>query len=268
LGRLHAGLRQRLGLTEEQLRLSDAKLQETIAAAARSEHMAALGGLAAGMAHEIRTPLASLKLFMQSISEEAAAPEQTEDLQIAMRQVRRIETTINHFLDFARPREPQRTEVDFCRLVDDALAVVRPRANHQGVRVETAVGYGLPCVRGDVRQLTESVVNLLANAIEAMPGGGRLTIAVAAEIEREGQVAGSGVRIEISDTGPGIAAEDLPRLFQPFFTTKPTGSGLGLAIVRTTIERHGGQVSVASQSGQGTRFTIFLPTHTKSAESV
>lgn len=252
LGRLHAGLRQRLGLTEEQLRLSDARLQETIAAAARSEHLAALGGLAAGMAHEIRTPLASLKLFLQAIAEEFAAPEQTEDLRIALRQVRRIETTINHFLDFARPREPQRTEVDFFRLIDDAISVVRPRANHQRIEVDAVVAAGLPAVQGDVRQLTESLVNLLANAVDAMPGGGRLTIVVDAE-------RGRGVRIEVSDTGAGIAAEDIPRLFQPFFTTKPSGSGLGLAIVRSTIERHGGQVAVASQPGQGTRFTIYLP---------
>jgi signal transduction histidine kinase len=267
LGRLHAELRQRLGLTEEQLRLSDAKLQETIAAAARSEHMAALGGLAAGMAHEIRTPLASMKLFLQSISEEAEAPDQAEDLQIALRQVRRIETTINHFLDFARPSEPQRIEVDFARLVDDALAVVRPRANHQQVRIEATLAAGLPCVLGDVRQLTEAVVNLLANAIDAMPGGGRLTITVAAASQRAGQ-AGGDVRIDISDTGVGIAAEDLPRLFQPFFTTKPTGSGLGLAIVRSTIERHGGQVSVASQRGAGTQFTVFLPASTDPAASL
>jgi signal transduction histidine kinase len=252
LGRLHAGLKQRLGLTEEQLRLSDAKLQETIAAAARSEHLAALGGLAAGMAHEIRTPLASLKLFLQAVAEELPAPEQTEDLQIALRQVRRIETTINHFLDFARPSVPQRTEVDFFRLVDDAIAVVRPRANHQRVQVDAVVAAGLPEVQGDVRQLTESLVNLLANAVDAMPSGGRLTISVTADV-------GCGVRIEVGDTGPGIADEDLPRLFQPFFTTKPSGSGLGLAIVRNTIERHGGQVTVSSPPGQGTRFTIHLP---------
>jgi signal transduction histidine kinase len=262
LGRLHAGLKQRLGLTEEQLRVSDAKLQDTLAAAARSEHLAALGGLAAGMAHEIRTPLASLKLFMQSIAEETAAPEQAEDLQIALRQVQRIETTIHHFLDFARPREAQHTEVDFARLVEDAMAVVHPRANHQRVQLEATIGGRLPTVRGDVRQLTEAVVNLLANAIEAMPNGGRTSLDVTADADEHG------VRIEIADTGAGIAAEDLPRLFEPFFTTKPSGSGLGLAIVRSTIERHGGQVSVTSQPGQGTRFTIHIPSQDSLAAGV
>lgn len=260
LSRLHAGLKQRLGLTEEQLRLSDARLQETIAAASRSEHLAALGRLAAGMAHEIRTPLASLKLFLQSTGEEIAAPEQAEDLQIALRQVRRIETTINHFLDFARPREPQRTEVDFARLVDEALSVVGPRANHQLVRMEVSIEPSLPPIQGDVRQLTESLVNLFANAVEAMPGGGTLAVTVTSEPGPSGGAGDGGVRIEVRDTGVGIAAEDVPRLFQPFFTTKPSGSGLGLAIVRSTIERHGGQVIVASEPGQGTRFTIHLPT--------
>lgn len=252
LWRLHARLAERIDTTEQQLRVTDARLQETIAAAARSEHLAALGQLAAGMAHEIRTPLASLKLFLQSVGEEAVGPEQAEDLQIASRQVRRIETTINHFLDFARPQEPQRTAVDFEKLVDEALSVVRPRANHEHVEIAVEVRGPLPAVRGDVRQLGECLVNLLVNAIEAMPGGGRVELTAAAD-------GGAGVRIVVADNGPGIAPDDLARLFQPFFTTKPAGSGLGLAIVQSTIDRHGGRIEVESRLGQGTRFVVHLP---------
>ena len=132
----HARLETRVGLTEVELQKVEAELKGTLEAAARSERLAALGRLASGVAHEIRTPLTSLKLFLQSVQEEIAiSPEQSEDYQIAMRQVARIEKTINHFLDFARPQEPILGDLDFVQLVDDVLEVIRPRANQQEVEI-------------------------------------------------------------------------------------------------------------------------------------
>jgi signal transduction histidine kinase len=255
----HRRLQERIGLTEEELRKSEEKLKRTLEAAARSERLVALGRLASGVAHEIRTPLASLKLFLQSIEEEwQGLPEHAEDHRMAMRQVRRIESTINHFLDFARPREPSLAEIDFVRLVDDALVVVQPRANQQEVEVVRSVAADLPRVEGDSRQLVEAIVNLLVNALDVMPEGGRLSIAVARDADRpDGR--GQRVRIDVSDTGPGFGAGDSERLFEPFFTTKAAGSGLGLAIVRGTVERHGGTVQVNSRPGEGAVFSIFLP---------
>ena len=202
--------------------------------------------------------MTSLKLFLQSVQEEiAVSAEQREDYRIAMRQVARIETTINHFLDFARPQEPVLAEVDFAKLVDDALEVVQPRANQQEVEIEKRVEPALPEVRGDMRQLGEVVVNLLVNALEAMPDGGRLSIAVAPEPAPPNAIQ---VRIDVADTGPGIPEKDLDRLFEPFFTTKAAGSGLGLAIISGIVERHGGSVDLDTRPGAGTTFSVRLPT--------
>jgi signal transduction histidine kinase len=255
----HTRLQRQIGTTEDELRKSEDRLKQTLQAAAVSERLAALGRLAAGVAHEIRTPLTSLKLFLQSLEEDVELPpDQAEDFTIAMRQVRRIEATINHFLDFARPQEPCPTDVDFARLVDDALLVVQPRANHQEVEIVKAIAAGLPRVKGDGRQLGEALVNLLVNALEVMPDGGRLSISVDAAVA-ETTEAGHAVRIEVADNGPGVKAADRERLFEPFFTTKASGSGLGLAIVRQTVDRHGGTVAVRSEPGTGTTFSISLP---------
>ena len=263
LGDRHKKLTKRVGRTRARLRKTGARLQSTLEAAARSEHLASLGRLASGVAHEIRTPLTSLKLYLQSVQDEVAVSEELrEDFDVAMRQVLRIEATINHFLDFARPQDPVLSDVDFARLVDDALAVVRPRANQQEVEIETLVAAELPRVRGDVRQLCEALVNLLVNALEAMPTGGRLAITVE---PAEGNAAGTGrpgVQIEVSDGGPGIKPEDLDRLFEPFFTTKASGSGLGLAIVYGTVQRHGGTITVRTEPEAGTTFSIRLPATT------
>ena len=257
----HARLQTRMGLTEAELRKVEARLKRTLEAAARSERLAALGRLASGVAHEIRTPLTSLKLFLQSVQDEiAVSAEQSEDYRIAMRQVARIETTINHFLDFARPQEPVLMEVDFVKLVDDALEVVQPRANQQEVEIEKRVEPALPEVRGDMHQLGEVLVNLLVNALEAMPDGGRLTIAVVPEPAEPAAPSATRVRIDVSDTGPGIPNKDLDRLFEPFFTTKAAGSGLGLAITSGIVERHGGSVDVDTRPGAGTKFSVRLPT--------
>ncbi len=258
-----ARLETRVGLTEVELQKVEAELKGTLEAAARSERLAALGRLGSGLAHEIRTPLTSLKLFLQSVQEEISiSPEQSEDYQIAMRQVGRIEKTLNHFLDFARPQEPILGDLDFVQLVDDVLEVIRPRANQQEVEIHQSIDPELPKVEGDVRQLGEVLVNLLVNALDAMPDGGRLAISIAAEAAEPGTTDPSWVRIDVSDTGPGIQEKDLDRLFEPFFTTKAAGSGLGLAIIKSTVERHAGSVRVDSQLGAGTTFSVRLPAAT------
>ena len=256
----HSRMETRMGLTEAELQKVEAQLKGTLEAAARSERLAALGHLASGVAHEIRTPLTSLKLFLQSVQEDIAiSPEQSEDYEIAMRQVTRIEKTINRFLDFARPQEPILADLEFLELVDDVLEVIRPRANQQEVEISERITPELPRVQGDIRQVAAALVNLLVNALDAMPQGGRLTIALSAETAEPSSTDPAWVRIDVSDTGSGIQEEDLDRLFEPFFTSKAAGSGLGLAIVKGTVERHAGTVCVNSQLGAGTTFSVRLP---------
>jgi signal transduction histidine kinase len=252
----HRKLETQVGRSQVELQQAGIRLENTIEAAARSEHLAVLGRLASGVAHEIRTPLASLKLYLQSVQEDLSiSPELGEDFDVAMRQVDRIEGTINHFLSFARPREPVFAILDIYRLVDDAIMVVRPRANHQKVAVVVSFGEDLPEIRGDMRQLVDALVNLFVNALDEMPNGGNLTVSVA----RDAIDGGAWARIDVADNGPGIRQEDLESLFEPFFTTKASGSGLGLTIVQGTVQRHGGLLRVGSTLGAGTTFTILLP---------
>lgn len=254
-----ARLEHRVGATERELERTGARLQHTLQAAARSEHLAAMGRLASGVAHEVRTPLTSLKLYLQSVQEDfTVSPEHAEDYDVAMRQVDRIEKTIDHFLRFARPQAPVMAAVDLKRLVDDAVLIVRPRANQQGVAVAVDVAPGLPAVTGDARQLGEALVNLLVNALEEMPGGGRLAVGARWE-PAAGRPGAARVALEVADTGPGVREPDLEKIFEPFFTTKASGSGLGLSIVRATVERHGGAVRVRTGPGAGTAFTMLLP---------
>jgi two-component system NtrC family sensor kinase len=256
----HSSLADRVGATERELQKADVRLKNTIEAAARLDHLASLGRLASGVAHEIRTPLTSLKLYLQSVKDDfTISPEHTEDFEIAMRQVSRIEGTINHFLNFARPQDPVMAVVDFGRMVADALIVARPRANHQGVEIATDIAADLPRVEGDVHQLGEVLVNLMVNSLEEMPQGGRLEIAIRPDRSGAQDHPVPCVRIDVRDNGPGIQVEARELLFEPFFTTKASGSGLGLAIVHNIVQRHGGIIRVRTELGAGTTFSIFLP---------
>ena len=228
--------------------------------AARSERLASLGHLASGVAHEIRTPLTSLKLFLQSVQDNITfSPDDREDYQIAMRQVGRIEKTINRFLEFARPQDPVVTEFDFAQLAEEVLEVIRPRASHQEVEIRECLMSEPAWIKGDAHQLSEVLVNLLVNALDVMPDGGQLTFSIDIEKETDNRHAASWVVAKISDTGPGIRQQDLERVFEPFFTTKATGSGLGLAILKGTVESHGGSVHVDTCLRAGTTFCIRLP---------
>jgi len=264
----HRTLETRMGQTEVELQQTDARLQDAIRMAARAEHLAALGRLASGVAHEIRTPLASLKLYLQSVQEDITiSAELAEDFEIAARQVNRMEATINHFLDFARPQEPVFAGIDFSRLITDALLVVQPRAIHQEVEIETDLASAVPEALGDARQLGEAVVNLMVNALDEMPTGGRLHISVSAETTDLDGCPARWTRIDVTDSGPGIREADRERLFEPFFTTKASGSGLGLSIVRSTVEKHGGLVRVHAAPGGGTTFSVLLPAAASSSDT-
>jgi len=256
-------LRETVGQKEAALRQTGLMLQKTKQMAERSEKFAAMGRMGAAVAHEIRTPLTSLKLFLESVQDRIRDSEDDEeDYGIAMRQILRIEATINRFLDFARPRELIFLPLDMKKLMADVALMIRPMVNRHQCALETKIADDLPLIRGDRMLLTEALVNLLVNALEAMPGQGMLGISVARDrFENEGGVGPliHGVRIDISDTGAGIPKDQMDKILEPFFTTKAAGTGLGLPLVVNTVRDHGGVVRITSELKQGTTFSVFLP---------
>ncbi len=253
-------LERRVVLKQAELEETGARLKETQQAAARSQQLASIGRLSAGVAHEIRTPLTSLKLFLESVENEIAiSPEYEEDFRIAMKQVKRMEATISRFLDFAKPQNPVFSRLDVGELIEDALLVVGPKARQQETLIQKSISRRLPKVKGDRKQLGEALLNLMVNGLEAVSSQGEVQITVdPVELELGGRLQPC-VRIDVRDTGPGIAEENMNKLFDPFFTTKATGAGLGLSIVYSTIQRHGGEVMVQSAVGKGTTFSMLVP---------
>lgn len=250
-------LQETVGKKEAALRQTGLMLQKTQQIAERSEKFAAMGRMGAAVAHEIRTPLTSLKLFLESVQDQIQiSDEDEEDYAIAMRQIHRMEATINRFLEFARPREMVFLPIDMAALMTDVALMIRPMANRHQCSLEARIDKDLPMIRGDRMLLGEALINLLVNALEAMSEQGVLTIA--AVRDRSGTGA-AGVRIDISDTGCGFPESQLDKIFEPFYTTKASGTGLGLPLVVNTVREHGGLVRATARPGQGTTFSVFLP---------
>ena len=248
-----SSIQRQVGTVVERLRRTGEELQATRQEVLRSERLAAIGRLAAGVAHELRNPLTSVKLLLQhaaSKSGDAVVAEQRMGL--ILDEIERMEATIQGLLDFSRPARPQRKLHDLRQTLERALNLVESRAEKQNVTTELDLGLLPLPVSGDPQQLHQVFVNLFINAIEAMPQGGALSIGLVPS-------AADKLAVEIRDTGVGIPAELLPRLFEPFATAKERGTGLGLAVSRRILEEHDGSISVRPQTPRGTAFTITLP---------
>lgn len=244
-GRLHAEIDRLTERIEGVVRELQAREMEVL----RADQLAAVGQLAAGVAHELRNPLTSIKLLVQAAQEDGGDVA-TEDLRVIEGEVRRMERSLNTFLEFARPPKLRRERVALGPLVADVLGLLRVRAERQ--RVELAVEMpGDMSATADPEQLRQVLVNLGLNALDALPNGGSLRVAVRAEPNR--------VALAVTDSGPGIAAEMLPRLFQPFASGKETGLGLGLVISRRIVEDHGGTLTAINRPGGGAEFVVRLP---------
>ncbi len=258
-------LEQKVDLKDAKLKETDLILKKTKLIAERSEKFAAIGRMGAAVAHEIRTPLTSLKLFMESMEAEIEiSPEDEEDFQIAMKQISRIEATINRFLDFTKPQDLVFSEISLAELVEDVLIMVRPMIKRQECTLDINMDEALPPIHGDRKLLAEALVNLFVNALEAMECPGLLSITVVKDnfAISDGTTVPC-LRIDISDTGHGITEEQIDNLFEPFFTTKASGTGLGLPLVFNTIQNHGGVIRVKSRVQHGTTFSIYLPLNIK-----
>lgn len=223
----------------------------------RQEKLAVLGQLAGGVGHELRTPLGAIRnaaYFLNLVLEEPD-PEVREMLEILDREVANSERIITGLLDFARAKPPMRRAMDINEVVQEALArVVVP----VDVAIERQLEDTLPAIRADPDQLVQVFRNLIQNAVQAMPDGGRLTIKTEANgVDLGGR--SHHVTVSVADTGVGIPGENLEKLFEPLFTTKPKGIGLGLALAKALVEGHGGSIRVRSQEGKGATFRVALP---------
>ena len=230
------------------------EIQELKREVERSQRLASLGRIAAGIAHEIRNPLSSIKGFATYFGERYRdIPEDRKTAEIMVEEVERLNRVIGQLLEFARPLAVRKKSTSMETTIHHSLKMIERDAQAKHIRVETDLSLNVPEVYIDPDRMNQVFLNLYLNAIEAMEHGGTLSVALN---QREDL---KSVRITVSDTGSGIEKEDLVHVFDPYFTTKQSGTGLGLAIVHRIIEAHRGEVRVESETGRGTSVTIILP---------
>jgi two-component system NtrC family sensor kinase len=223
--------------------------------------MAAVGEMAAGVAHELNNPLTTIAGFVELALEEIPLESRShEDLSLVLREAQRAHTVVRRLLDFSRHSENYRDRVQVNELVSEALSLVQHFIKTSGVQIRLEYGSGLPPVSVDPNQIKQVLLNLIHNALHAMPTGGSLLLRTEAR-SNEGR---PGISISIQDSGEGISDENLNRIFEPFFTTRPAGkgTGLGLAVSYGIITSHDGVIEVESQVGVGSCFTVWLPAST------
>jgi len=224
----------------------------------RSARLAAVGEMAAGVAHELNNPLTTVIGFVELILHDLPrnAP-QRDDLELVLEEAQRTRGVVRRLLDFSLPTENIQVRTDLNSLVEDTLALVQHQARAGNIEIALDLDRDLPCITVDPNQIKQVLLNLLHNAILAMPKGGIINMKTL-RVQREGQ---NWLSVIVCDTGEGIASNNIDRIFEPFFTTRPpgSGSGLGLSVSYGIISDHGGSIEVESSLGQGSRFTIYLP---------
>ena len=228
-------------------------IHATRARLAQSEKLAALGQLAAQIAHEVRNPLAVIRSAAQGLGE--AAPEDDAEALRASRfiteEIDRLNSVISSLLAFARPPQLQPHPVAVGELFDRALLLARDELAAKEVRVQRQEPAGLPPVRADADLISQVLLGLLANAAESVPVGG--------EVSLHARAVDGAVEMAVADSGPGVSPELRERIFEPFFTTRARGTGLGLAIAKQIVEAHAGRIVLSERPGGGAQFTLFLP---------
>lgn len=230
------------------------ELERSQAKLVQAEKMAAIGRLAASLAHEINNPLQGIHNSLHlSLHEGLGQQRRKEYLSMAQSEVERLIEIVQRMLDFYRPSRGQVKPADLNRVVQKVLALAHKRFQHSGIRVHTDLTPDLPKIALVPDQISQVLLNLVINAVEALPSGGDLWLR--SEVSNGGEE----VLLSVRDNGLGIPAEQMTHIFEPFYTTKSEGTGLGLAISYGIVERHGGTIEVSSQPDQGTTFVVRLP---------
>lgn len=220
----------------------------------KSKRLASIGGLAAGVAHEIRNPLSSIKGFATYISGRYDhVPEDKKMAEVMIQEVERLNRVVGQLLELSKPLNIEKKPFSIATLISHSIKVIERSTEKKNIRIDVREIPPLPLINIDSDMMNQVFLNLYLNAIEAMPDGGTLTIEAAQE-----SVSGM-LRVTVEDTGRGIDKEDLAHVFDPYFTTKQSGTGLGLSIIHRIIESHNGEISIESELDKGTRVTILLP---------
>ncbi len=232
-------------------------LEQMRAQLSRSERLATLGQVAAGIAHEIRNPLVGLGSTATLLLEDfAEGDSRRDDLNTILKETRRLDRIVSQIVDYARPRDLLPVTFQLEELLDESLQVLSVLLQQKGIHVHRYRPSQVSALYADRDQLKQVVLNILQNALEAMPGNGALHLSIAEELYEDHQ----GLRLKVEDTGKGIDPKVLSRIFEPFFTTgKHRGTGIGLAICRNIVEAHGGEIHAESQQHHGTTISVWLP---------
>jgi signal transduction histidine kinase/putative methionine-R-sulfoxide reductase with GAF domain len=246
---------------EDKIQKTTADLRKTEAQLIRSEKLAALGQLSAGIAHEIRNPLTSINILIHSLTENLPTDDsRLEDLKVIEEEILRINEIVDQFLRFAKPASPLLEKTNLTPIFEEILQLLRPQIERGRIAVKREFD-PLPLITVDKEQIKQVILNLLMNAIQAMPAGGELSLG--GRFSKDAYW----VELTIQDSGIGIPQGDLEKLFDPFFSTKEGGIGLGLSIAHRIIDQHHGKIEVDSTPGKGTRFTISLPVSTEEQDA-
>ncbi len=237
---------------EQRVREKSSELEQAHKEIIQSEKLAALGHMSAGMAHEIRNPLNSINLFAQILLSAEGLDEENQSYVYKITQeVERIDEILIHMLASNPNDNNKQQRIDLVEIIDKVLGDYQVRISRQQIDLNLNIDRKVPLIRFDALEVEKIFTNLIGNALDEMPDGGSLTIALQADVEK--------IIIMISDTGPGIETENIPRIFDPFFTTKEKGTGFGLSVVLRVVNNLGGRITVDSPPATGACFLIELP---------
>jgi signal transduction histidine kinase len=221
----------------------------------RGDRLSAMGEMAVELAHEIRNPLGGIELFASLLEKELPAESDPRRWAENIRTgTRSLENIVSNMLHFANPLAPRLAPVDLHSLVEETARFTEPIMRQRDITLVTRLAASSAVLQGDRELLKQMLLNLILNAMQAMPARGALEITTS--IDGPG---GGALELRVRDTGLGIAPENLPRIFDPFFTTNKNGTGLGLSVVHQIVERHSGSIRVSSEVGAGTTFTLLFP---------
>lgn len=217
----------------------------------RSQKLSLVGQVAAGVAHELKNPLASIKGAVEIISDENTAEnDRTEFREILFREIKRMDGTVTEFLEFARPKPTRMETIELSQLVMSSLRQLESQAAKESIRIEEEIEHDVS-IEGDREKLHQLILNIVLNAIQSSQPASKISVRLRRRADK--------VEMIFRDEGQGISAKDLERVFEPFFTTRATGSGLGLAIAKSIIDAHGGSIEIQSEEEVSTTVTVILP---------